>query len=98
MQTILVIDDDDSLRDTIGLMVENEGFKSVLVADGSTGLEQAFALRPNLIPVDLRMPGLSGVEVCKRLRAAGLKTPSSCSAPYPTGNAMGSRVQVVNNL
>src|ERR1700692_3693511 len=75
MQTILVIDDDDSLRDTIGLMVENEGFKSVLVADGTTGLEQAFALRPNLILVDLRMPGLSGVEVCKRLRAAGLKTP-----------------------
>src|SRR6202158_1041861 len=75
IQTILVIDDDDSLRDTIGLMLENEGFKPVLMADGSTGLEQAFALRPNLILVDLRMPGLSGVEVCKRLRAAGLKTP-----------------------
>src|SRR5437868_5924395 len=75
MQTILVIDDDDSLRDTIGLMLENEGFKPVLVADGTTGLEQALALRPNLILVDLRMPGLSGVEVCKRLRAAGMKTP-----------------------
>src|SRR6202790_2995430 len=75
MQTILVIDDDESLRDTIGLMLENEGFRPVLVADGLTGLEQAFTLRPNLILVDLRMPGLSGVEVCKRLRAAGLKTP-----------------------
>src|SRR6202047_3447785 len=75
MQTILVIDDDESLRDTIGLMLENEGFHPVLVADGIAGLEQSFALRPNLILVDLRMPGLSGVEVCKRLRAAGLKTP-----------------------
>src|SRR5580704_8234479 len=75
MQTILVIDDDESLRDTIGLMLENEGFRPVLLADGLTGLEQAFALRPNLILVDLRMPGLGGVEVCKRLRAAGLKTP-----------------------
>src|SRR5690242_8230812 len=75
MQTILVIDDDESLRDTIGLMLESEGFKPVLTADGATGLEQAFALRPNLILVDLRMPALSGVEVCKRLRAAGLKTP-----------------------
>src|SRR5512147_3023042 len=75
MQTILVIDDDESLRDTIGLMLENEGFHPVLVADGTTGLEQALALRPNLILVDLRMPGLSGVEVCKRLRAAGMKTP-----------------------
>src|ERR1051325_8271114 len=75
MQTILVIDDDESLRDTIGLMLENEGFHPILVADGSTGLEQAVSLRPHLILVDLRMPGLSGVEVCKRLRAGGMKTP-----------------------
>ncbi len=75
MQSILVIDDDESLRDTIGLMLENEGFRPILVADGKAGLEQAFATRPNLILVDLRMPGLSGVEVCKRIRAAGMKTP-----------------------
>jgi len=75
VQTILVIDDDESLRDTIGLLLENEGFRPVLMADGTAGLEQAFALRPHLILVDLRMPGLSGVEVCKRLRAAGMKTP-----------------------
>ncbi len=75
MQTILVIDDDESLRDTIGLMLENEGFRPVLVADGAAGLEQAFSAKPHLILVDLRMPGLSGVDVCKRLRAAGAKTP-----------------------
>jgi|SRR5579862_3454625 DNA-binding response OmpR family regulator len=75
MQNILVIDDDESLRDTIGLMLENEGFRPTLVADGTAGLEQATASRPNLILVDLRMPGLSGVEVCKRLRSTGVKTP-----------------------
>ena len=69
MQNILVIDDDESLRDTIGLMLENEGFHPILVADGTTGLEQAVSLRPHLILVDLRMPGLSGVEVCRILRA-----------------------------
>ncbi len=74
-QSILVIDDDESLRDTIGLMLEKEGFKPDLAADGATGLEQAFATKPNLILVDLRMPGLGGVEVCKRLRAAGSKIP-----------------------
>src|SRR5438270_3161939 len=74
-QQILVIDDDESLRDTIGLMLENEGFKPHLVADGANGLEQAFAIKPALILVDLRMPGLSGVEVCKRLRGAGSKIP-----------------------
>src|SRR5579863_7675232 len=75
MQTILVIDDDESLRDTIGLMLENEGFRPILVADGVAGLEQAFSAKPNLILVDLRMPGMSGVDVCKRLRAAGAQTP-----------------------
>jgi DNA-binding response OmpR family regulator len=75
VQTILVIDDDDSLRDTIGIMLENEGFRPILVANGSAGLEQALAASPSLILVDLRMPGLDGVEVCKRLRAAGSRVP-----------------------
>jgi DNA-binding response OmpR family regulator len=74
-QTILVIDDDESLRDTICLLVEKEGFKAVQVADGTAGLEQAVALRPNLILVDLRMPGLTGIEVCRRLRASGSRVP-----------------------
>ena len=43
MQIILVIDDDESLRDTIGLMLENEGFKPVLMADGSSGLDEGSA-------------------------------------------------------
>jgi DNA-binding response OmpR family regulator len=75
MQTILVIDDDESLRDTIGLMLEKEGFRPVLVADGTAGLEQASAAKPNLILIDLRMPGISGVDVCKQLRARGANTP-----------------------
>jgi DNA-binding response OmpR family regulator len=75
MDTILVIDDDESLRDTVGLMLEKEGFRPVLVADGKTGLQEAFASNPALILVDLRMPGLTGVEVCKRVRAAGVQTP-----------------------
>ncbi|HEY1755847.1 MAG TPA: response regulator transcription factor [Bryobacteraceae bacterium] len=75
MQTILVIDDDESLRDTIGLMLEKEGFRPVLVADGAAGLEQAQASAPNLILIDLRMPGINGVDVCKQLRARGATTP-----------------------
>ncbi len=75
MQTILVIDDDESLRDTIGLMLEKEGFRPVLAADGKTGLQEAFAASPALVLVDLRMPGFSGIEVCKRMRTAGMQTP-----------------------
>ena len=75
MQTILVIDDDDNLRDTIGLLLEREGFRSILASDGLTGLDQAILAKPNLIISDLRLPGLSGVEVCKRLRSSGVLTP-----------------------
>ena len=75
MSTILVIDDDESLRDTIGIMLEQEGFNPVLVSDGKTGYERALAVKPDLIIVDLRLPGMSGIEICKQLRAASFKTP-----------------------
>ena len=75
MQTILVIDDDDNLRDTIGLLLEREGFRAILASDGLTGLDQAILAKPSLIISDLRLPGLSGVEVCKRLRSSGVLTP-----------------------
>jgi DNA-binding response OmpR family regulator len=75
MQTVLVIDDDAALRDTIGLMLETEGFRPVLASDGKMGFKQALTLKPDLFLVDLRMPGLSGMEVCKQIRASGLNTP-----------------------
>ena len=75
MQTVLVIDDDHSVRDTVGVMLETEGFQPVLAGDGNSGVERALELKPELILVDLMMPGLNGMEVCKRLRAAGMKTP-----------------------
>src|SRR5262245_64984954 len=75
MQTILVIDDDESLRDTIGVMLEQEGFRTVLVGDGRTGYEKAVTLKPDLMLVDLRLPGMNGTDICKQLRAAHVKTP-----------------------
>src|ERR1700694_4979926 len=75
METILVIDDDNNLRDTIGLLLEKEGFRPILTADGKAGLQEALRSKPNLILIDLRMPGLPGIEGCKRLRANGINTP-----------------------
>jgi DNA-binding response OmpR family regulator len=75
MQHILVIDDDENLRDTIGLLLENEGFRATMAGDGKQGYEEAVRSRPDLVLADLRMPGMSGVDVCKNLRAAGIKTP-----------------------
>src|SRR5581483_2355972 len=75
MATILVIDDDESLRDTIGVLLEQEGFNPVLVADGKAGFERALSVKPDLMIVDLRLPSMSGIEICKQVRAANLKTP-----------------------
>jgi DNA-binding response OmpR family regulator len=75
VQTILVIDDDDSLRDTIGLMLEHEGFRAVLEGDGKSGFDRALTAKPDLVLVDLRLPGMSGIEICKQLRAAQVRTP-----------------------
>ena len=75
MQTILVIDDDENLRDTIGLMLEQEGFRAILAADGREGYEKALLLKPDLLLVDLRLPGMNGVEICKQLRADQATTP-----------------------
>lgn len=70
MNTILVIDDDESLRDTLAIMLEQEGFQPLTASDGRTGYEMALTARPDLALIDLRLPGMSGMEICRRLRAA----------------------------
>lgn len=75
MHRILVIDDDENLRDTIAVMLENEGFAPILAADGKSGFEKALTMDPQLLLVDLRLPGMSGVELCKQLRADRVQTP-----------------------
>ena len=75
MPSILVSDDDETLRDTLAVMREQEGFRIAQAADGRTGLDRALTLKPDLLLVDLRLPGLSGMEVCKQLRSSNIQTP-----------------------
>jgi len=75
LQTILVVDDDENLRDTIGVLLERDGFRAVLAPDGKSGLDQPVLGKPALILADLRLPDLGGIEICKRLRASGIQTP-----------------------
>src|SRR4030095_9501426 len=62
-------------RDTIGVMLEQEGFHAELASDGRSGYDRALTLKPDLLLVDLRLPGLSGVDICRQLRATNVKTP-----------------------
>ena len=75
MQRILVIEDDESLRDTIGLLLERENFTPLFAADGKSGFDKAVSLKPHLILVDLRLPEMSGMDVCRRLRGDQVSTP-----------------------
>jgi DNA-binding response OmpR family regulator len=75
MQKILVIDDDECIRDTIGVMLQRESYLPLYAADGKSGYEKALALKPNLLLVDLRLPAMSGLDVCRQLRKANIQTP-----------------------
>ncbi len=75
LQKILVVDDDTELRETVSILLEREGFLPIQAVDGELGLEKALSVKPTLMLVDLRLPGLSGIELCKQIRAQRLTTP-----------------------
>lgn len=75
MPTILVIDSDESLRDMITVVLEQHGYDPVIATDGCAGFERALAQEPDLIIIDLILPGMSGVAICRQLREANVKTP-----------------------
>jgi DNA-binding response OmpR family regulator len=68
MKKILVVDDEPTLVATVKYNLEQEGYQAVTAADGESGLAVARAERPDLIILDLMLPGLGGLEVCRILR------------------------------
>ncbi len=69
-QTVLVIEDDPKIVNLLGLYLKREGFNVASAADGREALDAATRIRPSLIILDLMLPHIDGVEVCRRLRAA----------------------------
>ena len=68
-RTILVVDDETTLRETLVEALEMEGYRAIPAADGRQALERFRADRPDLVLLDLMLPELSGVEVCRIMRA-----------------------------
>jgi DNA-binding response OmpR family regulator len=66
--TILVVDDEERLRELLRGYLVQAGFAVLLAADGVQALELARAHRPDLVVLDLMLPGTDGIEVCRRLR------------------------------
>jgi two-component system response regulator RegX3 len=65
---VLVVDDEPALRDTVGYALRQEGFEVEQAEDGESGLAAALADGIDLVILDLGLPGLTGTEVCRRLR------------------------------
>ncbi|CEI48151.1 Putative uncharacterized protein [Propionibacterium freudenreichii] len=68
MSRILIIEDEESYRDAMSFMLDREGFAVAAAPDGEQGLAEFDRNGADLVLLDLMMPGLPGIEVCKALR------------------------------
>jgi two-component system response regulator MtrA len=66
---VLVVDDDPALAEMLGIVLRNEGFEPVFVADGEQALAAFRDHRPDIVLLDLMLPGMSGIDVCRAIRA-----------------------------
>ncbi|GAA2526765.1 response regulator [Pilimelia columellifera] len=68
MTTVLIADDDADIRDLVSFKLEQANFQVTAVADGESALAVAREQHPRLAVLDIAMPGMSGVDVCRLLR------------------------------
>lgn len=67
-QKILIVDDDRHIVELISLYVEKEGYETVCAYDGKEALQKAAAEKPNLVMLDIMLPGMDGYQVCTQMR------------------------------
>ena len=98
--TILVVDDDPALAEMIGIVLAGEGYQLEFCADGAAAVDRFHEVQPDLVLLDLMLPGLSGIDVCRTIPARTASrsapscepsraSPSSCSprrATRPTSS------------
>ncbi len=72
---VLVVDDDATVRDVVGRYLGEAGYRVDLAADGPTGLRAARERRPDVVVLDLMLPGMNGLDLCRALRRAGERPP-----------------------
>jgi len=65
---VLVVDDDAALAEMLGIVLRGEGFEPTFVADGDKALEAFRDTRPDLVLLDLMLPGSDGIDVCRQIR------------------------------
>ncbi len=91
MQTILIIEDEKDLAELLAHNLEREGYRAVTALDGFTGLEKATELVPDLVILDLMLPGMAGTDVCRSLK----KNPKTAPIPVIVLTAKGEEIDRV---
>ncbi len=75
LSKILIVEDEAKIARFVELELKHEGYEVMTAGDGPGGLQAAQTWQPDLLVLDLMLPGMSGIEVCRRLRAAKETTP-----------------------
>lgn len=68
-ERILVVDDDTALAEMIGIVLDSEGYEPHFCADGALALDAFHEVVPDLVLLDVMLPGLDGISICQRIRA-----------------------------
>ena len=68
-KTVMVVDDEDSLLELLRAILEASGYKVITASSGDECLKKLKAVRPDLVLLDMMMPGMSGRETCEKIRA-----------------------------
>ncbi len=66
---VLVVDDDSALAEMLGIVLRTDGFEPAFVTDGSRAVKAFREIRPDIVLLDLMLPGVSGIDVCRAIRA-----------------------------
>jgi two-component system response regulator MtrA len=66
---VLVVDDDSALAEMLGIVLRTDGFDPAFVADGARALHAFRETKPDIVLLDLMLPGMSGIDVCRAIRA-----------------------------
>ncbi|MCT1584625.1 MULTISPECIES: response regulator transcription factor [Corynebacterium] len=69
MTTILIVEDEESLADPLAYLLRKEGFEAIVAPDGQSALSEFDSNSVDLVLLDLMLPGMSGTDVCKKIRA-----------------------------
>lgn len=75
MATILIIEDDANLRETVQLYIEREGWKCLVASEGRQGLDMIQGNHPDLVVLDIMLPGLDGFQICQQARSHKIFVP-----------------------